>query len=58
MGVSEITALVRACGGCHGLFFEVKHVEKLYAGVIVDVRAEAVNRIFQYACLLYTSRCV
>lgn len=49
MGVSEITALVRACGGCHGLFFEVKHVEKLYAGVIVDVRAEAVNRIFQYA---------
>lgn len=30
-------------------FFEVKHVEKLYAGVIVDVRAEAVNRIFQYA---------
>lgn len=49
MGVSEITALVRACGGCHGLFFEVNHVEKLYAGVIVDVRAEAVNRIFQYA---------
>ncbi len=49
MGV-QTSALVQACGGCHGLFFEVRRVEeKLYAGVIVDVRAEAVNRIFQYA---------
>ena len=41
-----------ACGRCHGLFLGGdSNMEKcwpLYAGVIVDVRAEAVNRVFQY----------